>query len=782
MKYLIGACLCVLLTATLHGRVLDGGVDPANLGKGEWLWQLSNCTNKMKGQVPTVVNIPTMMDFLKSKGIQYIIVKAGSGSTNFPSSSNRQFNTALVTAAHAAGIKIFGYTRSWGIDIAGESAIADYVFNCGADGFVLDAEAEWESNKAWIGSNGPTLAMQLCGMIKTNWPNKFLGHAPFPIISGHSSFPYKEFGYWCDAVLPQVYYHYWNKTATAGLNWMDTEWRSFQNGLSGKWTNAIKPLAPIADSDTSTQDVPSIAEFYNYLKTDPNCVTATGYKGCSFWDAEEHYATTWDAIGAGSIGDIAPAITNQPQSQRLVVGQVATFSVSATGSPAPKYQWRFNGGNIPGATASAYSRMNIQLNDAGSYSVQLTNSQGSVVSSNAVLTVTTNIVFTLTATAGSGGTVTSYPEQETYASNAVVVLTANANPGSAFTGWSGDASGTQNPLTITMVKNTSVGATFLTTNSGAEEMIVESRSGGLNFGSYTDSSFSDSTLKSGAPGCGDQALGSRYATATAATITITPGLQHAGGTYLLEVTHGSATSISKTITVKATLTGGSFAAPGGAAASVWTTAFRSPTANIWQPVGTFTLNPGVLQPTLRFTTTNTDLSGTSRFYSDAYRLTLQAAPPTIATAPASQSVAVGSSVTFAVSATGTAPLTYQWLRNGTNLSGARASSYSVINATPSDVGAYKVIVASLYGGVTSSNAVLTVFNPRPNILSLQLPSPGAQLTVTGGDPARNYVLETTSDFDSWDFLTNFPGTNGRVQFTDPATNSPRRFYRVKSTP
>ncbi len=784
MKYLMGVILgCAFFVTALQAGVLDGGVDPANLGKGEWLWQLSNCTNKMKNQVPSVVNIPTMMNFLKGKGIQFIIVKAGSGSTNFPSASNRQFNTNLVNAAHAVGIKIFGYTRSWGKDIAGESAIADYVFNCGADGFVLDAEAEWESSNAWIGANGPTLAWQLCGMIKTNWPNKFLGHAPFPIISGHSSFPYKEFGYWCDAVMPQVYWHYWGKTATAGVAWMDSEWRPFQNGLTGMWTNAIKPLAPIGDSDQPTQDAPGIAEFYSYLKSDPNCVTATGYKGCSFWDAEEHLAAIWDAIGAGSIGDGAPVITTQPQNQARVVSQTATFSVVASGTPLPLYQWRFNGTNISGATNASYLRTNVQLSDAGSYSVSLTNTLGGIVSSNAIMTVTTNFVFTLNATAGAGGTVSRSPDQANYDSNSVVLLTANANPGSIFLGWTGDASGSGNPLSVTMTTNKNITATFFSTNAVSEVVIIESRVGGSNYAFYADSAFSDSTLKSSAPGCGPQSLGSRYAAANNATITLTPTLLHPGAPYLLEVTHGSASSISKTIMVKAAVTGGVYnGANNTTSSNLWTSAFQFATANVWQAVGVVVLDPGVSQPTLRFSTTNTDLSGTSRFYSDGYRLTFQPAAPVIGTQPTNQTVDVGDAATFFVNAGGTAPLVYQWQRSGTNLSGATTSSLIISNAAVVDAGTYNVIIANYGGSAVSSNAVLSVMDPRPPLLSLTSVAPVPHLEIRGGNSASNYLLEATGDFESWAPLTNLNGTNGVYQFADPETNWLHRFYRLRPLP
>jgi len=86
--------------------------------------------------------------------------------------------------------------------------------------------------------------------------------------------------------------------------------------------------------------------------------------------------------------NVAPAITSQPQDQSINQGSDAVFSVVATGTPAPTYQWRFNGTNLASATDSAYTRADVQLADAGSYSVVVSNIAGMATSFNAVLSVT----------------------------------------------------------------------------------------------------------------------------------------------------------------------------------------------------------------------------------------------------------------------------------------------------------------------------------------------------------------------------------------------------------
>jgi hypothetical protein len=82
--------------------------------------------------------------------------------------------------------------------------------------------------------------------------------------------------------------------------------------------------------------------------------------------------------------------------------------------------------------------------------------------------------------------------------------------------------------------------------------------------------------------------------------------------------------------------------------------------------------------------------------------------PAITTAPASQSALVGASVTLGVTATGTAPLSYQWSKDGSAIANATSASlvFSAVAAT--DAGSYTVTVSNSAGSVTSAAAVLTV--------------------------------------------------------------------------
>jgi hypothetical protein len=84
-------------------------------------------------------------------------------------------------------------------------------------------------------------------------------------------------------------------------------------------------------------------------------------------------------------------------------------------------------------------------------------------------------------------------------------------------------------------------------------------------------------------------------------------------------------------------------------------------------------------------------------------------PPSIITQPTSETVTVGSSATFSVVASGTAPLSYQWQQNGTAIAGATAAAYTTPPTVISDNGSQFTVVASNPGGSITSNAAnLTV--------------------------------------------------------------------------
>jgi hypothetical protein len=99
----------------------------------------------------------------------------------------------------------------------------------------------------------------------------------------------------------------------------------------------------------------------------------------------------WEAAvatpGVAFPGGQSPVILGQPHSQSVLAGQTVTFSVTADGAAPLNYQWQFDGNAIAGATASALVLTNVQVAQAGSYSVVVFNAAGSAASAIAQLTV-----------------------------------------------------------------------------------------------------------------------------------------------------------------------------------------------------------------------------------------------------------------------------------------------------------------------------------------------------------------------------------------------------------
>ncbi len=92
-------------------------------------------------------------------------------------------------------------------------------------------------------------------------------------------------------------------------------------------------------------------------------------------------------IGGLTCCSNAPTITSQPQNRAVLAGHSASFAVTASGTAPFAYTWRFEGTNLPGATANPLVIGNCQAPSAGSYDVILANPVGSVTSAVATLTL-----------------------------------------------------------------------------------------------------------------------------------------------------------------------------------------------------------------------------------------------------------------------------------------------------------------------------------------------------------------------------------------------------------
>ena len=151
--------------------------------------------------------------------------------------------------------------------------------------------------------------------------------------------------------------------------------------------------------------------------------------------------------------------------------------------------------------------------------------------------------------------------------------------------------------------------------------------------------------------------------------------------------------------------------------------------------------------------------------------------PTVS-APANQTVPVGQTASFSVTAAGPGPYTYQWqkIAGGTtnNISGAVYPDYTTPATVPGDNGAgFQVVATGLYGSITSSVATLTVQVGSPGFVGSPVFSNG-QLTLTWTNGST--LLSSTNltlPMANWTVVV---GANS--PYTVPATNS-QMFYRIK---
>jgi len=168
--------------------------------------------------------------------------------------------------------------------------------------------------------------------------------------------------------------------------------------------------------------------------------------------------------------------------------------------------------------------------------------------------------------------------------------------------------------------------------------------------------------------------------------------------------------------------------------------------------------------------------------------------PFIITQPTNLVSTVTSNAAFFATAGGTGPLGYQWLFNGTNISGtniigATSNLLTLTNLALSQNGGYSLLVSNFVGSVTSVVATLTVLSlpkipdiPTNSLANLTVGSQKVTLAIKSV-PGMNYTLQykdSLTDPNWISILPPVPGTGGVLILTDPAGAQPHRYYRAVS--
>ena len=377
---------------------------------------------------------------------------------------------------------------------------------------------------------------------------------------------------------------------------------------------------------------------------------------------------------------VAPAITSQPLNQSVLVGQTATFSVTASGTAPLSYQWSQNGTAITGATSSSYTTPAETTSANGAkFTVVISNTAGSVTSNSATLAVTAAAVAPSIASQPSN--------QTTFAGQTATfsVIASGTAPLSYQWQKNGAAIGGAISSSYTTPAET-------TSDNGAQFTVVVSNTAGTIISNAATLTVNPDPV--------------------APSITAQPASQtiNAGQTATFSVTATGTPPLSYQWQKNG-------AAIAGATSSSYTTPAETASDNGAQ-----------------FSVVVSNSAGTVT--SNAAILTVNA-PPAVTAQPVNQTVAVGQTATFSVTATGTAPLSYQWRKNSTNISGATASAYTTPATASTDNGAqFSVVISNTAGSVTSNIATLTV-NLPPSITTQP-----SSVTITAGQTATFSVTAT----------------------------------------
>lgn len=322
---------------------------------------------------------------------------------------------------------------------------------------------------------------------------------------------------------------------------------------------------PHAATATPTPSGATVTLTYTGIGATPFATSSTAPVNAGYYlvtatvtDSEHQGTASNTLVISSAAGAVAPIVTTAPATQAVFFGDTVTFTVAATGTPAPTFQWRKNGVAIPGATNTSFTLPSAALTDAGTYDVVVTNAGGSFASAPATLTVSQRsqtITFTApTATYPAG---TAVPLTATASSGLPVSYTivsgAGAISGSMLTGFSATVVvGASQPGNATgYAAATQVNQTFAFVSGGlAPFLFTTPLDQTVNAGAAV--TFSAAATGTPAPAWQWQKDGAAVAGATTATLTLASAALADAGRYTVTATNnaGSA-SASAALTVRA---------------------------------------------------------------------------------------------------------------------------------------------------------------------------------------------------------------------------------------
>jgi uncharacterized repeat protein (TIGR03803 family) len=522
-----------------------------------------------------------------------------------------------------------------------------------------------------------------------------------------------------------------------------------------------------------------------------------------------------------------PWITVPPQSQTVTNGHPANFSVTAVNGTLT-YQWYFTTNSVitllSGQTASTFNIPAVTTNNAGAYSVVVSNSIGTSTSAPAVLTVVqiSSPVITnqphsqiitngnnVTFSVGATGQNPLFYQWYSNSVNTAIGLTIAKMTNASMT-FSNVAAAGYNGRFFTVVVSNAVGtatstpamlsvvlAPVIVTNPVSTVVILS------NSASFSVAALGNNLTYRWFSNSVNTTIGKQILSATTSTYTFT-ATTNLNGLYFSAVVNnpnGNTTSSPPAqLTVIAApliLTNPLSATVSyGGATNFTVSAIGAITLKYQWYFNTNTLLLNQTNSLLPIPDATNQLAGYysviitntyGRATSSPALLTIAGGLPTITLQPLGATIPLGSSVTFTSAATATGPgtLGYQWLFNtNTLIAGANATNLIIIGAN--QPGYYAMVATNNFGAATSSPALLALTGQAVLLSSAFDPASGSYLfnyLNLAGSTNRLWATTNLADPNAWQVIaTNVMATNGTWNFTDSnsAKTNAVRFYRFSS--
>jgi len=504
----------------------------------------------------------------------------------------------------------------------------------------------------------------------------------------------------------------------------------------------------------------------------------------------------------------APAITQQPANRTVTAGTTATFTVAASGTAPLTYQWRKGGvnlsdtGNISGSSTATLTITNPSLTDGGNFDVVVTNSISFATSNTVTLTVNpaptgSNLTwnFATADPAGlisglTGGTVTQGNN------NGTTALLTTTSASSGYTGASGtnnagaaarvgalnkDANGsayfefTLTPSAGKQLSVTSLSFGSRSTNTGPQAYSlftsVDNYTTAIATGTFTNNSawalktntisnFASATgaavtfrlfghSGSGSPGTGqanwridDLTLAVGVADAPPTAPAVSSRSPASGATSV-----AATTPITLTFNQPVTVSDSWFSVSSAVSGPLSATVTGGPTTYTLTTPSSFTPGDTITVTTFASKIRDQATGLLSPAADETFSFTiLVPQAPSITTQPVAVTTAAGETATFSVAASGTAPFSYQWRKDGVDITGntsALTSQLTLANVQAGSAGSYDVVVTNGVGsGATSSAVALQVTPAAPTITT----QPTGRVGVTGGSTTFTVAAKGTEPF------------------------------------